>query len=132
MINKLQKYFLNQLPTKFLKNIVIELDTGCWLWQVNINRNGYGRIYHDGKRRMAHIFMYKLFKGSYKEGLLLDHVYCKHRNCCNPTHLSPVTAQQNTHRGNAVLMKKKAFKIPVDKNPDWFSDLLAGYSYIRI
>lgn len=64
---------------------------------------------------MSHITVYKLLKGEYEKGLLLDHVYCPHRNCCNPTHLSPITVQQNTNRGSAVLFKKiPKFKLPPD------------------
>jgi len=103
MITKTQLYLLDKLPIKLRKRIEISPD-GCWLWQVNINRNGYGRIYENGKRHMAHIFIYKFFKGDYVEGLVLDHL-CTNRQCCNPSHLSPVTIQHNTHRGKAVLFK---------------------------
>ena len=111
MITRTQKYLLSKLPAKFQANITVTED-GCWLWSKNINRNGYGRIYvangkGNGKREVAHKHIYKLLHGEYDEKLLLDHVYCKHRNCCNPTHVEPVTPQNNVHRGSAVLMKKK-------------------------
>lgn len=106
MITKTQQYLLNKIPLELQRHIKV-ISSGCWLWQVNINRNGYGRCYVKGKRNMAHIFIYKLLKGSYQEDLKLDHVYCDHRNCCNPTHLSPVTQKINVHRGKAVLIKKK-------------------------
>lgn len=112
-----------------MKHIVV-IENGCWLWQVNINRNGYGRNYVKSKRYMAHITIYKLLKGEYPEGMLLDHVYCDHRNCCNPTHLSPVTVQHNTHRGRAILHKKlPRFKIPPDD--DELEQLLEEYCYVN-
>ena len=130
MITKVQKYLLNKLPKKLLKHIVVELNSGCWLWQVNINRNGYGRNYEKSKRYMAHITIFKLLKGAYQEGLVLDHVYCEHRNCCNPTHLSPVTNNMNVSRGSGGLFKAvKPFKLPVD-NTDFLGDLLAECAYI--
>jgi len=133
MITKTQQYLLNKLPKKLLKHIVVELSSGCWLWQVNINRNGYGRNYENKKRHMAHITIYKLLKGAYPEGLLLDHVYCKHRNCCNPTHLSPVTVQHNTNRGSGYLFKKIAkFKLPVESDPDFLSDLFLECAYLSL
>ena len=126
MITKTQKYLFNKLPKKLYKHIVIDLESGCWLWQVNINRNGYGRNYEKGKRHMAHITIYKLLKGNYKTGLVLDHL-CEVKNCCNPSHLSPVTNAVNTNRGTGGLFKKsKPFKLPKDLYPDWFSDLLDG------
>jgi len=105
MITKTQLYLLSKLSDKLKQHILVS-PNGCWLWQVNINRNGYGRCYAEGKRHMIHIFIYKLLKGRYQDGLLLDHVYCDHRNCCNPTHLSPVTPKVNVHRGKAILLKK--------------------------
>ena len=104
MITKTQQYLLNKLSNKLKQHIIVD-ENSCWLWQVNINRNGYGRIYAEGKRSMAHIFIYKLLKGGYRKDLKLDHVYCIHRNCCNPTHLSPVTSKVNAHRGKAILYK---------------------------
>lgn len=85
---------------------------GCWLWQGEINRNGYGTFLVRPRpgirnRKMAHIEMYVLFKGEYDRSLLLDHLpHCRTRNCCNPDHLEPVTAQVNTMRGNAVLYRR--------------------------
>lgn len=106
MITRTQMYLFSKLPGKFQANITINTD-GCWLWSKNMNRNGYGRVYvPGGKREVAHKFIYKLLHGEYNESLLLDHVYCKHRNCCNPTHVEPVTNQQNVHRGTATLFKK--------------------------
>lgn len=82
---------------------------GCWLWQGELNRNGYGTFLtrpQPGirKRKMVHIEVYVLLKGDYDRRLLLDH-RCRVRNCCNPEHLEPVTTQVNTLRGEAVLFK---------------------------
>lgn len=83
------------------------LDTPCWIWLGELNRNGYGTFITrpkpgQRKRKMAHIEMYVLVKGEYDRSLLLDHI-CRTRKCCNPEHLEPVTPRVNTMRGNAVL-----------------------------
>lgn len=109
MITKTNVYLFNQLPESFKKNIVID-DNGCWIWLVNINRNGYGRCYIKGKRHMIHKYLYKMFKHDkyYKKHekiLVLDHL-CTNRQCCNPAHLQPVTQQVNVHRGKALLYRK--------------------------
>ena len=98
----------DMLPWHLAKHIKIDRN-GCWLWQSEINRNGYGTfkkyVNKKRKRYMTHIVAYKSLIGDYDEGLLLDHK-CRVRNCCNPKHLEPVTHQVNTIRGEAVLFKK--------------------------
>ena len=125
-MNYVQNYLLNKLPEKVRNNIEV-IENGCWLYTKNINGTGYGRVSistgGNKKRVVAHKYTYELLKGEYKKGLVLDHNYCNHRNCCNPTHLSPIPQRQNVHRGKAVLLKKKV-KPPVDNFS--LSDLLNG------
>lgn len=125
MITKTQKYLLSKLPAKIQKNIKV-ISNGCWLYTKNINGMGYGRVNIGKKRIVAHKFIYKFLNGNYDDKLKLDHVYCKHRNCCNPAHVEPVTQKQNVHRGKATLFKKKVkpFKIPDEPEPR-LEDLLA-------
>lgn len=128
MITKVHQYLLSKLPDKLMKHVLV-VESGCWLWQVNINRNGYGRNYENKKRHMVHITFYKFFKGKYANDLLLDHLCCT-RNCCNPTHLSPVTQSVNVNRGEAKLFKKKLTYIKHSKNDNFLSDLLEEYCYV--
>lgn len=78
---------------------------GCWEWTGEINRNGYGRLWQEGRRWMTHIAVYVRLKGEYDRSLVLDHK-CENRACCNPKHLEPVTPRVNTLRGKAVLFQK--------------------------
>jgi len=127
MLTKTQKYLFNKLPVNLYKNIFIDFESGCWLWSKNINAGGYGRCHVKGKRLMAHIVIFKLLKYDYDSNLKLDHVYCTDKSCCNPTHLSPVTNSINVNRGSGAMYKKaKPFKLPVDINPDFLSDLFNG------
>jgi len=103
-------YLLRKLPIRIQAKIEIDPDTGCWLWRGEINRNGYGRCYMFGIRRMTHKLTYLLLKAAIPEQHFLDHIYANRycsRACCNPTHLSPVTPKQNTHRGKAILYGTK-------------------------
>lgn len=94
------------VPRKLAPRIILGV-AGCWLWQGELNRNGYGRVWVNGKRYMAHRLAYQMLIGEIGEGLVLDHL-CRNRNCCNPLHLEPVTVKVNTHRGEAKLFKPLA------------------------
>jgi hypothetical protein len=76
---------------------------GCWIfvgkWQ---SRNDYGRVTYEGKETQIHIVTFKLLRGDYAPGLLLDHL-CRVPPCANPWHLEPVTVKVNTDRGHGVL-----------------------------
>ena len=81
----------------------------CWLWTGRKNRIGYGYMSWLGSERVVHRIVWELLIGQIPEGKVLDHVRkrCRHRNCCNPAHLEPVTPKVNTHRGSSVLFRKK-------------------------
>lgn len=80
----------------------IDSDTGCWIWQRTINpRTGYGQLTHEQRSWTAHRFYYERAHGPVPRGLQLDHL-CRNRACCNPSHLEPVTAQENVRRGCAA------------------------------
>ena len=85
---------------------------GCWLWTGPGTNDGYG-LFQPGPgqtRQMAHKWAYRTFVGEIPEGMQIDHAChtrdtecpggkeCHHRRCCNPEHLEPVTASENTLR----------------------------------
>lgn len=72
---------------------------GCWLWTGRLDRNGYGRITHEGKSREAYRVAYEEFVGPIPVGLHLDHL-CRVRRCINPQHLEPVPPIVNNLRGD--------------------------------
>lgn len=81
---------------------VPEPNTGCWLWIGHVDeRLGYGRMVIDGKRRVAHRIAYEALVGPIPDGLQLDHL-CRVRCCVNPSHLQPVTQQENIRRGQGI------------------------------
>ena len=81
--------------------------TGCWFFSGSWDSgNGYGKMMCGGVVWMFHRLVYTLTVGPIPEGLVLDHK-CRTRICCNPDHLEPVTPQENTRRGNAILFAIK-------------------------
>ncbi len=89
-----------------------KVEGDCLIW---IGRwttgNGYGKLKWRNpgdiwRDRVAHRVIYEFFYGTLDDQLVLDHL-CFRRECCQPLHLDPVTVRENTHRGRAVLFKKR-------------------------
>ena len=85
-------------------DIVAELKTKQGQW-ANVGNYSPGQ-----PKVMAHRWAYEAFIGPIPDGYQLDHLChtndagcpggpdCGHRRCCNPAHLEPVTASENTMR----------------------------------
>ena len=74
---------------------------GCWLWQGPLRKNGYPHtIWYEGRKISPYRLAYILWVGPIPEGMTIDHVYerCRHKHCCNPTHLEVVTRSENLRR----------------------------------
>ncbi|MFF2054137.1 HNH endonuclease signature motif containing protein [Leifsonia sp. NPDC058194] len=77
-----------------------KVDAGgdCWEWQGAVRQDGYGAFWFKGQMTTAHRVAYELLMGPIPLGLQIDHL-CKNRQCVNPDHLEPVTAELNRRRG---------------------------------
>jgi hypothetical protein len=69
--------------------IMVDVTTGCWLWQGKPTTTGYGQTYRDGKNQKAHRYVYEQVKGAIKPGYQLHHT-CKNRLCVNPDHMEEI------------------------------------------
>ena len=72
----------------------------CWLWTGRLGDRGYVRFQVDGRLIQVHRFAYELLVGPIPVGLTIDHL-CRVRHCVNPSHLEPVTVQENLMRGES-------------------------------
>lgn len=70
----------------------------CWQWVGYTTEAGYGVVSIADKTYRAHRVVYESARGRVPAGMQLDHL-CRNRDCVNPEHLEPVTALQNTMRG---------------------------------
>lgn len=77
----------------------VEKTDSCWLWTGTRLKDGYGQISVAGKNRYVHRIAYAIVIGPIPKGKCLDHL-CRVRHCVNPTHLEPVSIQENIQRGD--------------------------------
>lgn len=75
-----------------------ELSRVCWLYDGHLNAGGYGRSWH----LLVHRASYEAHYGPIPPGLHVDHT-CRVRSCYNPSHLEPVTQDENNKRAGAAV-----------------------------
>ena len=85
--------------TRFMSRVSFT-DSGCWLWQGSVDKDGYGRFWSNGRTRRAHRWSFVAHGGYLPADLVLDHFVCETPSCVAPEHLRAVTVRENILRGN--------------------------------
>lgn len=70
-------------------------DHGCWEWNGQRSRFGYGHIKFKGRMRFTHRLAWELYRGLIPQGLMVRHLVCDNPPCCNPDHLALGTGDDN-------------------------------------
>ena len=76
----------------------------CWLWTAALT-DGYGCFRADTGVIRAHRFSYNSLIGPIPDGRQIDHL-CRVRRCVRPSHMEPVTLQENLARGESPSAKQ--------------------------
>lgn len=85
---------LADVQERFERRVLKKGPDDCWLW-LGGTAGGYGYFNTGKKLARAHRFAYELWVGPIPEGKFILHS-CDVRRCCNPAHLRPGTAKENT------------------------------------
>lgn len=64
----------------------------CWIWQLNLDHRGYGRVTVRGEKLKAHRVAYEDAVGQIPAGYEIHH-RCEQKDCVNPAHLVPLTPE---------------------------------------
>lgn len=123
----------NRLPSGGGQNIITDEEAldrwvdksggpdACWPWTDSAVHNGYGRVRGAGRDGVyAHVLAYKTWVGPVPDGWQVDHLChnrelwcvptdCRHRLCCNPSHLEPVTGAENLRRAGRRRHEHRAY-----------------------
>ncbi len=80
--------------------------SGCLVWPLCCDVNGYGRTTIDKKQSYVHRVIYEAVIGTVPQGLVLHH-QCKNRRCANPAHLEVCRVMENTLKDHPDLFTRR-------------------------
>lgn len=88
------------IPAYDPQSVLTKVDfqtNGCWEWQGNVDKNGYGT--YGNQNHMVHRVVYEMLVDKLSPEETVDHL-CLNRACVNPDHLEEVSLKVNVLRGN--------------------------------
>lgn len=114
-------YKRKPMNERIMESIEICSITGCWLWKLRLDKDGYGQVSDECKTRHSHKVAYEIFRGSIPEGMVCSHLCDSkypidnkdYRRCCNPDHIEITSPSQNSKRMKdlgRVVTSSGAFK----------------------
>lgn len=99
------------IAIKVTERIIIDENTGCWVWQGPCSGSGrgggYPRMCLNGQTVAVHRVMFTHAYGYIPGKKQVDHG-CRNRMCVNPDHLELVTHKQNQKRRDAARKENES------------------------
>lgn len=91
-----------QVKTYIATRYTINPVTGCWNWNLAVDRNGYPYMSQYVEKKSVkfgqlHRLVYKAYNGKILKSTPVIRHTCNNRGCINPAHLICGTTQQNVH-----------------------------------
>lgn len=74
------------LAERLFGNCVPVPESGCWIWEGYLTKDGYGQITISDKGHRTHRVAWELVNGPIPHGMLVCH-RCDTPTCINPNHL---------------------------------------------
>ncbi|CAM3839550.1 HNH endonuclease signature motif containing protein [Castellaniella denitrificans] len=83
---------MSDIAERLMRGVEAIPFSGCWIWTGALTRDGYGRIFVNGKARRAHRVAFEVFKGIPANDVCHT---CDTPSCINPAHLFDGTHSDN-------------------------------------
>jgi hypothetical protein len=103
---------MKTLYDRFWEKVSYGTPWECWPWQAATNNEGYGKIWYDGKLRLATHVSWMLRYGQLPSKHLCH--TCDNPPCVNPDHLFEGTFQDNYN--DMVAKGRKSIKLSTNKD----------------
>lgn len=97
------------LKDRFMSRVYPCPTSGCWLWGGSWYNTGYGEVWVNSRKALAHRLAYAIFVGDVLGENIIDHKCCN-KHCVNPEHLRLCDKSQNGANRGLNKNNKSGFK----------------------
>lgn len=115
---RLEREKKEKLQQRIMRNVVVDIESRCWIWKRAQNSAGYGYVnmrlpgYAQVRRVLAHRLAYHVFRRRPPRDRQVAHDYrCISRLCVNPYHLRATTQSANERdKKRTILWERRQLR----------------------